>query len=578
MNEKLVPQDHQVGDPLAGPACFPPRSRPRSRSVAAFGLDPQRYLAKAILWEVFGVPGIRFLPSEAAGTEGIHEDAVLVDRPPENPPSWEHFCRWLGDRPAVVDIEAAAAMARAGGSALRTGSEPGNREGALTVFHRRMSTEVYPGAPRVRIEAEVAAGAGFAVGDEIHLYHPEGEDLALDGLVCDAAFERFLADQKAVVWGRTTGRGLAALVTIATPARGEISIMDLRAVDREPEPSGVETLASQVLLSALSGSAVTFGRFLRPHASYDDYVAVVSELAGAYPELASVEPIGRSQDGRTLCLLKVALNPDAPAVLLTCGIHPLEWATCYGVLRYVRFLLEQCRADTEYARRLMADRQLWWVLCAYPDGWESREHQFNINRNFPGGWKRCMERDTYWDAYNRRFAPMDLEPRVAFGPEPGSQPETRALMSLLERGPRVVTLADFHETTAFDSFLHQHELPDGSVPDMPYHRELVEGFAGGFNGRFYAHGNVLARRPGLNEFSTYRLRGMRVEGRLMGSGQAGRVPSWSGTERMRYSSQLQRLPSLGSQSSGLGESGWTMPPAALSMASLPLPGAEVQPG
>jgi len=515
MSSRQVPSDRQVGDPLAGAFRWKAHTRPRTQSVAAFGLDAGGHLVNAILREVFGVEGVWLREANALLSESPSADAVVVGDIGERVPAWEQFSRWLGNRCAVVDVRAMAAMARTGGLALRTDRELGSESGALSVMRSYMEAPVYPCAPRVRIEARATAGAGLAAGDEVHLYGRDGDALVLRGLVRDDALERFISDHQAILWGRTTGRGLGALLTVPTRAGGEVTVMDLAAVDRAPEPSAVETLASQLLLGALGASAVTFGRFLVAYRGYEHYVQRVRELAADYARFASVEEVGRSLSGRDIWLMKVALDPGAPPVLLTCGIHPLEWSTHYGVLRYVRFLLQECREDTPYARSLLGGRQLWWVLCACPDGWESRDQQFNVNRNFPGGWRRAIERETYWDAYNRCFRPARGEPVAAFGPHPGSQPETQALMGLLERRPRVSMVADFHETTAFDSFLHQYELPDGAIPELAHALELVEGFGHAFNGRFYAHGPVMAYGACLKDFSTFSFRAARVEERLV---------------------------------------------------------------
>jgi hypothetical protein len=510
--ERMAPADQQQGAPLAGPLAWPAAALPPPRSVLALGLASMSYLNKAVLLELFGYEGVRRaeagapLPASAAG-----ESVVLAVLPEGRRLTWPEFADWLGRRWAVVDVRAAAAMLTAAGIPVRTAAETGDRAGALTVMRCRMSAPVYPNAPRVRIAADSDLTRGFPVTAEVHLYAPvSGDKLALEGLVPDAALDRVVRDLGGCVAGTTVGSGLAALLTIPTPAGGCVSIMDLAAVNRMPEPSGAETPAVQFFLNGLGWGTAVFGAFCRAVPKYEDFVEIVAGLAARHPDLARLDTIGRSAGGRPIVRLRVGRAAARPAVLFTCGIHPFEWGNAYGLLRYTAFLLEQAAADTAYARYLLGARQVHWIPSVVPDGWESRDQPvsgLNHNRNFPGGWELCRPGERAWDTYNKRYAPEDPNPDITRGPGPGSEPETRALMGLLDRAAEpVAALGDFHETTAPESFLHPHEEPDGSVREWPYHHDLADSVAEVFDGRFVSHANVLAFGPGLSDFPSYRLR------------------------------------------------------------------------
>lgn len=525
MSERHVPADGQFGDPLAGPLPFPAAPGPSPARVWLRGIAAQSYLRHAVLGRVFGYEHID--PRDG--------ECVVVGADPAL--SWAAFASELGDRAAVVDIRAAAAMAARDGCALSLVRERGSCAGAVQVFHRRMSADVYPAAPCVRVTADVPESSGFAAGDCFHFYHGSDGEPALHTIARDDALDAFAHAESMQTWAVSRESGNAALMTAATTRGGRITLMDLNAVDRLPEPSGVETLATHLFLSALGVTRPTFGKFVTACESYDAFVSVVRTLAARYPSLARVEPIGTSVGGRTLYVLKIQPDgcaapaspasrrhtPDSPSVVLfTTCIHPLEWAPAYGVLRYCRFVLDACAQRGPSA---LAGRRLWWVLSACPDGWETRDQQpsgVNLNRNFPGSWERCLPGEQYWDACNGRFSPADSDPLTARGPAAGSQPETQALMRLLDEADApAVTLADFHETTAPDSFLHQHESPDGAIPHLAWHCALVRRLARAFNGRFYANANVLAYRPGLSDFATYRFGPLRGLERLTPNDQCG---------------------------------------------------------
>jgi murein peptide amidase A len=129
--------------------------------------------------------------------------------------------------------------------------------------------------------------------------------------------------------------------------------------------------------------------------------------------------IGRSVDGRRL--LARVIGPDrAPRKLLLVGcIHGDE---CAG-----RRILSAIGA-----RRPLAGVQLWLVGELNPDGTAAGTRQnarrVDLNRNFPYGWQRITD------------------PTYDSGPRPASEPETRAVMGLIERIRPTVTI-----------WYHQHQ-------------------------------------------------------------------------------------------------------------------------
>jgi hypothetical protein len=478
--------------------------------VVALGLPPLSYLNKALLIEWFGWEGVHLVPCGPAWPALSGSAAVVVALPiPER--TWPEFAAWLGPRKAVVDVRAAAAMLQAAGIAVKVEREVGDRSGSVTVMRCRMAAAVYPLAPAVRMTSNSPLTTGFPARAEVHQYGWEaGEKPVLHGLAPDAGLDRLIHELGGRVVGVSTVRNLGALIEVPTPAGGTVTIMDLATVDRRPEPSGSEAPAVQLFLNGLGCGTAVFGAFCRAIPDYTAFVETVASLVARYPSLARLEKVGVSAGGRPLWRLRIGAATGRPAVLFTSGVHPFEWGPPYGLLRYAGFLLEQVAADTSYARHMLGRRQFQWVLSVAADGWESRDQPpsgLNHNRNFPGGWESCRAGERAWDAYNKRYAPDDPNPDVTRGPAPGSEPEVRALMALLDRpGEPIAALGDFHETTAPESFLHPHEEMDGTVREWPYYRDLAESVAEVFNGRFVSHANVLAFNPGLSDFPSYRLR------------------------------------------------------------------------
>jgi len=511
MSARAVPRDNQVGDPLGGPIRFVPEPRPVPRSVTCIGVGRPEFLYRAVLWDVFGVPNVALRKKAEIGEPPPRRGAVIVGAEAAPVMSWKAFVEWLGERNAVIDLQAAIRMAALDGCALEPGWEPGSGERTETVFLHNMEAPIFPDAPRIRVVDSVCF-PGFSHGDECHFYHrgPDG-DVGLRRLRVDDRFKRFLSAWGGRVWAVGAQSGDAAIIVFSTRLGGRITLLDLDAVNRLPEASGVEGVAIQILLNALGVGSSIFGKFLRAIPDYEEFVERVRALVAKYPGCAGMERIGRSTKNRDMWILKLGIGENDRAVLFSTAIHSLEWGPTYGMLRLVRFLLHECSEKSAYAGEVLGSHSLWWVLCANPDGWETRDQEalgVNLNRNFPGpAWENRTGEGLRWDAYNKRFSAMQLGDFKAWGTAPGSEAETRTLMDLLRRERKgIVVLADFHETTAPCSFYHQYETPDGAIPDMAYHRELIQDACAVSNGRFWSNANVMAYGDALSDPTTYQVR------------------------------------------------------------------------
>jgi hypothetical protein len=485
----VVPDDGQHGDPLAGPAKFPPPAGPRPTRLAAIGLEPGSYLRRAILWRVFGQADIEESPSVTWLDRPLTAEAAVVGQIP-NPPPWDRFLDWAGNRSVVVDIQAAALMAQAAGHDLRVAMVAGPAAPELLVMCNQENRTVHPRAPAVEVVAPPPIATGLVQGDRVHLYAGTGLNLGLLTLSVNDALDRFAASCRAIVWGRERTTRNPALVSCPTPAGGRVTLMDLQTVDRDPEPCGAEIPGVQILLSLLGQSPVCFGRFVTPYRHYPEFIEALQNLARRHARHAAMESIGRSVDGRDLWLFKLARRPGLPVLLLSNAVHPYEWGPIFGVLRYLRFLLERLEDGNGFeVEDLLENHQIWWVPSVCPDGYDNRCQQpsaINLNRNFPGGWEHAAPGTMHWGNYGSPHRMETVDPISLRGPHAASQPETRAMMALLDRpdGP-VRTLVDFHETTGFHNFLHQFEDEKGLIADLAYHAELEEGVQLAFQNRFY---------------------------------------------------------------------------------------------
>ncbi|MCC6622940.1 MAG: carboxypeptidase regulatory-like domain-containing protein [Deltaproteobacteria bacterium] len=185
--------------------------------------------------------------------------------------------------------------------------------------------------------------------------------------------------------------------------------------------------------------------------SYKDH-AQVEALLRAYharfPALTRLVELGASPGGRTITAIVVSDHaerhePDEPAVFLNGAHHGNELLPIELVLDALQTLLE--RYGEPEIRRLVDGLEIWLVPLVNPDGnhafWHgsslagrknARDTDGNgrfdptdgvdLNRNYPFAWGALGE------VGSRAFARAEYHR----GPSPGSEPETRALMRLVD--------------------------------------------------------------------------------------------------------------------------------------------------
>jgi hypothetical protein len=207
-----------------------------------------------------------------------------------------------------------------------------------------------------------------------------------------------------------------------------ILVMDLGPLDMRPTYTADSNVAGLVLSNALGRPQTSLGTYVVPSFDYDDFCEDLHALAGKYPALELKEE-GRSGQWRPIYSL--AIGPkDAPTFFADAGIHPYEWAPCYGLMLYAGRLAQEYEEGLPWARALLANLRFKCVPIYAPDGWDSQARGMrgvNLNRNFP----------VYWE----RYAGTDK------GASPLSEPETRTVAGILER-ENVISAVSWHETSA----------------------------------------------------------------------------------------------------------------------------------
>ena len=185
------------------------------------------------------------------------------------------------------------------------------------------------------------------------------------------------------------------------------------------------------------------GNWFAEFRDYETVDAYLDVLAARRPDLARVERLGVSSNGRRIRALRLsAAEDEAKAIVLNGGQHAREW---------ISVMVSICVADRMVAgydtdprvRAVLDERVVWVAPVINPDGyvhsWES-DRYWRKNRAEPYG----VDLNRNWSVgFGGRGSNSNRRSQIYRGPHAFSEPETRALRDLITREP-VVAHIDFH--------------------------------------------------------------------------------------------------------------------------------------
>ncbi|XP_011630691.2 LOW QUALITY PROTEIN: carboxypeptidase B-like [Pogonomyrmex barbatus] len=173
-----------------------------------------------------------------------------------------------------------------------------------------------------------------------------------------------------------------------------------------------------------------------------DILGYLDYLADTYPDVCSVQTIGRSIEGRELKLLRISNGkPNAPAIWIDGGIHAREWISPAVVTYIIDQLVENSEnLDVDYYILPVANPDGYEYTFAHDRLWRKNRRKgticsgVDLNRNFGYHWggkgtSRNMCHETY--AGTKAF----------------SEPESDAIRNFFE-----ASLANFKAYLSFHSY------------------------------------------------------------------------------------------------------------------------------
>lgn len=151
--------------------------------------------------------------------------------------------------------------------------------------------------------------------------------------------------------------------------------------------------------------------------SYEEITASIKAVVKTYPEIMSLESIGKSVSGRELWMVKVsdnvAMDELEPEFKYISSMHGDEIVGRELMILFLNDLGENYRAGNKQAVELINNTELFIMPSMNPDGSERRrranDHGYDLNRNFPDFTRR--------DSNTIR----------------GRQPETKAIMKFQKK-------------------------------------------------------------------------------------------------------------------------------------------------
>ena len=187
--------------------------------------------------------------------------------------------------------------------------------------------------------------------------------------------------------------------------------------------------------------------------SYDEPGGIRDQLYAAArknPQLVKLVVLGHTAQGREIIAVKLTQGARGkrdgarPAVLYSATQHAREWISTEVDRRLMNHYIDRWRANDREVRKLLRSTELWFLPVANPDGYQYTFDQERLwrknlrdnngdgvtqvgdgvdpNRNFPSHWG--------WDEEGSSSIQSSETYR---GPAPMSEPETRAMVGLLDR-------------------------------------------------------------------------------------------------------------------------------------------------
>lgn len=184
------------------------------------------------------------------------------------------------------------------------------------------------------------------------------------------------------------------------------------------------------------------------YSSYDEAIEFLSLCAHNFPNYIKLDKIGQTWEKRDMVVVTISENvteaQNKPALFYTGTIHAREWIGIELCLGFIEHVVNNLEYDPQI-QNLLKKTTIYMVPCANPDGFEYSRNHFcfwrkNRRQNADGSFGVDLNRN-----FNIGYQPNNQpSSNVYSGPEPFSEPETRALKEFVDAHPNISIALDYH--------------------------------------------------------------------------------------------------------------------------------------
>ncbi len=188
--------------------------------------------------------------------------------------------------------------------------------------------------------------------------------------------------------------------------------------------------------------------------NYTELTNVLQELTVKNADIMAMDSIGKSLEGRDIWHIRISTDlgksHEKPAVVFMGGHHAREHLSIDVPLRIAQNLIHEFRSNNPRVVAMLQGREIHFIPCVNPDGAE-----FDIaNANYKMWRKnRAANGDgTYGVDLNRNYgfkwgtggSSKKTNSDTYMGPQPFSEPETRAIRDFLLKQQNINILLSYH--------------------------------------------------------------------------------------------------------------------------------------
>ena len=224
------------------------------------------------------------------------------------------------------------------------------------------------------------------------------------------------------------------------------------------------------------------GSFFDDYRRSDEIIAFYDALVDARPDLVSSRVIGESFEGTPIRAYTICASDPAsrPALYINTGAHAREWIGPATIAYLADALVNRYDVDPRIGG--LVDGIAWEIVpLANPDGYD---HSWDVDRL----WRktRCVNSDgTRGVDWNRNYAAGwggsgssgSPSSDIFRGPEPFSEPETRAIRDDVLSLPNIAIFFDVHCYSQLVLWPYGYDNTEPAGEAGQVHRDIGEGIA-----------------------------------------------------------------------------------------------------